>query len=253
MLELYHSGLSTCSKQVRLALVEKGLPYVSRYVELQHHAQLSAAYLALNPWGVVPTLVHDGRPIVNSAAIAEYLEDMFPDPALRPSDPAARSRMRLWIWAADMVHPALQNATYDAVLKQKMTDLEPAEIERLLDRMPAPERRERMRRIVGGGFERDEIEHAFERLGFVMERAEADLADGPWLAGEAYSLADIAMLAIVHRLTELRPAMLDRDRFPRVNDWLDRMMDRPAVRRVYAPGTEETPPRPQQHTISGMA
>ena len=252
MLKLYHSGLSTCSKQVRLALVEKGLPYVSRYIELQHHAHLSADYLRLNPWGVVPTLVHDGRAVVNSAAINEYLEDTFPAPPLRPSDPGARSRMRLWTWAADMIHPALQNATYDGVLKQKMTDLDPAEIERLLHRMPAPERRERMRRIVSGGFDRNEIEHAFERLGFVMERAEADLADGPWLAGKGYSLADISMLAIVHRVTELRPETLDRDRLPRVDDWLDRVMDRPAVRQVYAPGTEETPPRPAQHTISGM-
>ena len=253
MLELYHSGLSTCSKQIRLALVEKGLPYVSRYVELQHHAHLSDDYLKLNPWGVVPTLVHDGRPIINSAAIAEYLEDTFPDPPLRPSDPGARSRMRLWTWAADMVHPALQNATYDAVLKRKMTDLAPDEIERLLRRMPAPERRERMRRIVGGGFDQGEIEHAFERLGFVIGRAEADLANGPWLTGETYSLADIAMLAIVERVIELRPAMVDRDSFPGVKDWHGRLMDRPAVRQVYAAGTEETPPRPAQHTISGMA
>ena len=252
MLELYHSGLSTCSKQVRLALVEKGLPYVSRYIELQHHAHLSTAYLSLNPWGVVPTLVHDGQTIVNSAAINEYLEDAFPDRPLRPSDPAARSRMRLWTWAADMVHPALQNATYDGVLKEKMTDLEPGDIEHLLHRMPAPERRERVRRIVGGGFDRGEIEHAFERLGFVIQHAETDLAGGPWLAGETYSLANISMLAIVHRLFELRPGMVDRDRFSRINDWRDRLMARPAVQQVYAAGTEETPPRPDQHTISGM-
>ena len=159
--------------------------------------------------------------------------------------------MRLWTWAADMVHPALQNATYDGVLKRKMTDLRTAEIVLLLQRMPAPERRERMRRIVGGGFDRSEIEHAFDRLGFVIGRAEEDLADGPWLAGSTYSLADIAMLAIVHRVMELRPEMLDR--YSRVNGWNDRMIDRPAVQQVYAAGTEETPPRPEQHTISGMS
>ena len=201
---------------------------------------------------MVPTLIHHGRPIVNSAAINEYLEDVFPDRPLRPSDPAARGRMRLWTWAADMVHPALQNATYEGMLKEKMTGLEPADTERLLLRMPAPERRERVRRIVGGGFDRSEIEHAFERLGFVIGRAEADLADGPWLAGETYSLADIGMLAIVHRSIELRPAMVDRDRFPRVNDWRDRLMARPAVQRVYTAGTEETPPRPDRQTIAGM-
>jgi len=79
MLELYHSGLSTCSKQVRLALVEKGVPYVSRYVELQHHAHLSAAYLKLNPWGVVPTLVHDGAVIRESSLICSYIDTLKPD------------------------------------------------------------------------------------------------------------------------------------------------------------------------------
>jgi glutathione S-transferase len=66
MLELYHSGLTTCSKQVRHCLREKGLAYASRYVELWRYENLSPDYLALNPNGVVPTLVHDGTPIIIS-------------------------------------------------------------------------------------------------------------------------------------------------------------------------------------------
>ena len=62
MLELYHSGLTTCSKQVRHCLREKGLSYKSRYVELWRYENLSPDYLELNPNGVVPTLVHDGVP-----------------------------------------------------------------------------------------------------------------------------------------------------------------------------------------------
>ena len=252
MLELYHSGLSTCSKQVRQALVEKALPYVSRYIELQHHDHLSAAYLARNPWGVVPTLVHDGHTIVNSAAINEYLDDAFPEPPLRPSEPAARARMRLWTWAADMIHPALQDATYDGVLKDRMAHFDADDVARLVDRMPAPERGQRLRRMVDGGIDPNAIDFAFERLAFVIGRAEDGLANGPWLAGDTYSLADISMLAIVHRVFELRPALVDRDSFPRVNDWRDRSMARPAVQRVYAPGTEETPPRPDRHSLAGM-
>ena len=86
MLELYHSGLTTCSKQVRHCLREKGLRYESRYVELWRYENLSPDYLALNPNGVVPTLVHDGVPIINSFCINEYIEDAFPEPALRPAN-----------------------------------------------------------------------------------------------------------------------------------------------------------------------
>lgn len=85
MLELYHSGLTTCSKQVRLCLREKELPYTSRYIELWNYENLNPDYLKLNPNGVVPTLVHDGRPIYNSFVITEYIEDMFPEKPLRPA------------------------------------------------------------------------------------------------------------------------------------------------------------------------
>ena len=61
MLELYHSGLTTCSKQVRHCLREKGVPYESRYVELWRYENLSPDYLKLNPNGVVPTLAHGER------------------------------------------------------------------------------------------------------------------------------------------------------------------------------------------------
>ena len=83
MLELYHSGLTTCSKQVRHCLREKGLAYTSRYVELWRYENLSPAYLNLNPNGVVPTLVHDGDAIINSFCINEYIEDAFPEPVVR--------------------------------------------------------------------------------------------------------------------------------------------------------------------------
>ena len=86
MLVLYHSGLTTCSKQVRHCLREKGLPYESRYVELWRYENLSPDYLKLNPNGVVPTLVHDGHPIINSFCINEYIDDAFPEPPLRPAD-----------------------------------------------------------------------------------------------------------------------------------------------------------------------
>ena len=69
MLTLYHSGLTTCSKQVRHCLREKGLTYDSRYVDLLRFEHLSDDYLGLNPSGVVPTPVHDGRVVTNSACI----------------------------------------------------------------------------------------------------------------------------------------------------------------------------------------
>ena len=80
MLVLYHSGLTTCSRQVRHCLREKGLAYESRYINLLRFEHLSPDYLKLNPNGVVPTLVHDGHVVINSACINEYLDEAFPQP-----------------------------------------------------------------------------------------------------------------------------------------------------------------------------
>ena len=78
-------------------------------------------------------------------------------------------------------------------------------------------------------------------------------ARGPWLAGTSFSLGDISMLAIVHRIFELYPDRLERKAFPRFNDWWDRAMARPAAKYVYSNGTEEMPSRPKGQSITGIA
>ena len=77
MLELYNNTNSVCAQKVRLALTEKGLQAREHMLKLQGD-QFDPAYLKLNPNGVVPTLVHDGQPITESAVILYYLEDAFP-------------------------------------------------------------------------------------------------------------------------------------------------------------------------------
>ena len=248
MLELYHSGNTTCSKQVRQHLVEKGIPYTSRYVELWSYENLTPEYLKLNPNGVVPTLVHDGKPIVNSFCIMEYIEDAFPQSPLRPADPAQRAKQRLWSWLADDVHPSVANATYNQQMRARHSKLDKASIERIASRMPAPERRERFLRTATDGFSPADIEAAWARIDYVLGRFDQALDREPWICGAAYSIADIAMLAIVARVQELRAEHLAK--FPRVAAWLKRSLERPMAQKVYALGTEETPARPQTVTAS---
>src|ERR1700709_1196478 len=95
-LELYHAAYSTCSQKVRLVLAEKGLTFESHLVNLAAKEHLTPEYLSLNPNGVVPTLVHDGRAVCDSSVIADYLDDVFPDPPLTPPTAYDRARMRAW-------------------------------------------------------------------------------------------------------------------------------------------------------------
>ena len=64
MLELYQFGNSVCAQKVRITMVEKGLDWETREVNLFISEQYSPEYLKINPKGVVPTLVVDGQPII---------------------------------------------------------------------------------------------------------------------------------------------------------------------------------------------
>ena len=96
MIQLYHNDMSSCSQKVRLGLAEKHLDWGSEHLSLRDGDQYEPAYLALNPNGVVPTLVDDGHVIIESQVILEYLDDAYPEPPLRPANATERARMRLW-------------------------------------------------------------------------------------------------------------------------------------------------------------
>jgi glutathione S-transferase len=254
MLQLYHSGLTTCSKQVRHCLREKGLEYESKYVELWRYDNLSPDYLKLNPNGVVPTLVHDGAPIINSFCINEYIEDAFPEPPLRPAGATERARMRYWAWTADEIHLQLARLTHARLLHAAVRDLSAQDHQIMLKSTPVPEKRDRWRVLTQGGYSDEQLKTALDNVLFVFGRMEKELSErGPWLAGHTFSLGDISMLAIVHRIFELYPDRLDRKAFPRVNDWWDRAMQRPAAKYAYSNGTDETPSRPATKSIAGIA
>jgi glutathione S-transferase len=253
MLVLYHSGLTTCSKQVRHCLREKGLAYESRYVNLLRFEHLSPDYLKLNPNGVVPTLVHDGHVVINSACINEYIDEVFPEPRLSPADPKGRARMRLWTWTADDAHLQGARLTRNRMLKASVEEMSAADVALVLERIPVPARREHWQQQTRGGHTDAEMKTAMAHMRFVAGRMELDLGQGPWLAGATFSLADISMASLIHRCLELFPDIFPRAIYPWLNGWYERLMARPAAAFAYTPGTEETPKIPRVRTVAGIA
>jgi maleylacetoacetate isomerase len=93
-MKLYTYWRSSCSYRVRIALGLKGLVWESIPVHLVKGDQRAPSYLAHNPSGFVPTLVlDDGTELVQSLAILDYLEAVWPDPPLLPAEPLARARV----------------------------------------------------------------------------------------------------------------------------------------------------------------
>jgi maleylacetoacetate isomerase len=93
---LYSYWRSSSAYRVRIALNLKGIDYRQKYVHLVKEGgeQHQAGYREVNPLGLVPALVHGEHTIVQSMAIIEYLEEVFPDKPLLPPDPVERSRVR---------------------------------------------------------------------------------------------------------------------------------------------------------------
>ena len=102
---------SSCSFRVRIALGYKKLAYDADYVNIVEGQQKNSEYLAKNPIGHVPTLSIDGVPYVESVAIMELLEELYPEPALLPKTPHDRARVRALVETINAGIQPLQNLT----------------------------------------------------------------------------------------------------------------------------------------------
>jgi glutathione S-transferase len=242
MLELYHAGLSQASVKVRTTLKEKGLAYKSHYLRIPEGEHLSPEFLAINPDGQLPALVHDGEVITETSVINEYLDDAFPDPRLRPASAIERARMRRWSQIVDehLFH-AIATIGWAFGIGPILRERGLAEFEQALARITVPSKREKWFKAYHG-FPQEDIDQARERIGWTVERMERALAQHPYLAGESYSLADINVLSSAERMPRWAPDLMSEKVSPRTWDWLQRMLQRPAVKATYCV-SEEAPPR----------
>lgn len=230
MLELYHDWRSFCSIKVRLCLAEKNLPWESRFVDLMKLEHTTPQYLALNPNGVVPTLVHDGVPIQESTLINEYLEEVFPDPALMPDNPVDRARARFWVkFEDDVLHPAIRPATFALMMSPELASRSDSELEELVAKHPNPKRAEEYRKAAREPVDSAKVEAATRTIVAALQRMELRLGEVPWLGGQTYSLADIAAAPFIDRLEELDFTDLWAAH-PAIRDWIARTKARPAYR-----------------------
>ena len=235
MIELYHAATSTCSQKVRLTLAEKGVAFVSRTVNLRANENLSPEYLALNPNGVVPTLVHDGNVILDSSVICEYLDEVFPSPPLGPDNPVGRAHMRKWLrFLEEVPTAAIRVPTFQMALKPfEGVDQETFRNERADIR---PLRKHFYRKMGAKGFSDAEVEASLDGLDLTLRRMEEAFAKGPWLMGEQFSLADIVVVPTIDRLDDLGLAQMWGG-YPGVTGWYARIKARPSYAAAFYPGS----------------
>lgn len=238
MLKLYHHGSSVCAAKVRFALGEKGLPWEGIYFDILKGDQFDPEYMKLNPKAVVPTLVHDDAVIVESTVINEYVDEVFPDPPLKPADAVARARMREWTKMVDEeVHPACAVITFASCHRNIIRRLPKPDFERFLastpERSVMPQWHERKKEIVLLGFDAPGVADAFRLNDRTLKKMEDALSSQPWLAGATFSLADIALTPYVNRLDMLGMDGMWTASRPRVTDWFNRIKSRPTFKPAF--------------------
>jgi glutathione S-transferase len=236
MLELYHYAFSTCSQKVRLVLAEKGLDFASREVDLMIGGQHDPEYVKLNPNHVVPTLVHDGAPLIESTLINEYVDEAFPDPPLRPRDARGRHAVRLWTKRVDeKVHAATAVVTF-AVGPRLLLLQQPEEMrEANINAIPDPVERAARRSVIEHGVEAPEFAGALGKMIALLDQADAALARRDWLSGDSYGLADACVLPYVLRLDHLAMTpLISAEARPSLARWYQRVQARPSFETAVA-------------------
>lgn len=229
-LELYHNDMSTCAKKVRLVLAEKHLEWEGHHMDLRRGDTRTPEYIKnFNPGGVVPTLVDDGIVYYESTVIMEYLDDAYPDTPLRPIDPDGRARMRLWTKQLDEgIHAATATLSSCIAFRYQMIEgRSDEEIQGFIDKIPDPVRREQSREMIAKGIEYSFFPSAVMRFEKLWDSIEIALDEHVWLAGNTYSLADIAYTPYITRFDHLQLLGVFENR-PRITDWYDRVKSRPS-------------------------
>ncbi|WP_274626448.1 glutathione S-transferase family protein [Arvimicrobium flavum] len=235
---LYNAPQSTCSQRVRYVLHAKGRAFEEHKLDLFKGDQLRPEYLAINPNGVVPTLLHRGAPVTDSAVIVEYLEDILGDVApLRPKDPLKAAEMRAMMRFIDEVPtPAIRVPSYNLAFLPHYQSMTEAEFQALCDSKPL--RREFLMKMGRTGFPKAEMDEALGRLQRGVDRMAAWLEanGGPWLTGRDLTLADVCIMPVIVRMDDINLGGM-WNKAPAIGRWLDRIRVTDAFARTYYHGS----------------
>jgi glutathione S-transferase len=202
MYTLFYSP-GAASMAVHQTLIEIGVPHELRRVDLEAGEQKGAAYLALNPSGVVPTLLVDGQPVYECAALLMLLAERHPDARLAPAagTPSRPAYLQWMLHFADTLQPAYRQWFYP--------------------RDFAPE----VSAEAGKELARGRVEAAWARV-------DAHLAaHGPYVLGDTFGVADIFATMLMRWSRNMpRPATT----WPALAALAARVKARPSWKKLYA-------------------
>jgi len=244
MLELYYFENSICSERAEMTLAEKGVTdWTPRHIHLFKGEQFSPEYKKLNPKAQVPTLVHDDEVIRESSIICDYLDDLYPDPPLKPSSPVDKAHMQEWIKEADESgYEGVASLSFVVVFRAKLMAMSDADLKAYWAGQTVLERTQRQQSCVNDGFESPYAYRAIGSWERSFSKIEKTLADGrSWLLGDQFTLADLNLAPFIARLDGLKMVEPWLERRPHARRWWQAIKDRPSYFEAkIGPSSEES-------------
>ncbi|MEM9104986.1 MAG: glutathione S-transferase family protein [Pseudomonadota bacterium] len=214
-LHLWHAPMSSCSQRVRIVLSETGKAYESHLINLEKDEHASAEYQAIHPKGLVPALVHDGRLYIESIDIIRHLADGLDD----GGSPELLEQV-------DNAQLDLKLLTFEFLFRSKAPP--PSEAAEKFQQNHHNDWLRRFRRDFAQGFDPQRVNDAIARTDAGFQELDNRLSDGrPYLAGNAFSLCDVAWMPNVHRF-RLMDWPFERTRH--LQAWFEQISQRPSYR-----------------------
>ncbi|MDR5753960.1 MULTISPECIES: glutathione S-transferase family protein [unclassified Caballeronia] len=232
MLTLHHSPFSVASQKVCITLAEKRVDWNDRIVDLLAGEHCLETFRRLNPRAEVPVLEHAGHVFVESWPICEYIDETVPQFPLMPASAIDRHTARVWNQCVERdLHHASGMLTYAVFARPMLKEQPPETLSALLQAVPDPAVRAWRSSVLEKGLDAPEIPDCIERHRAFFQRVESHLPDShAWLAGPAFSLADIAVLPYVMRAEHLGLGdLMTFESTPHLRSWYLRMLTRPSM------------------------
>lgn len=245
MLELFHWEPVGHSARVLICLHEAGVDYRSRYVDAINFEHFSPGFLKLNPLAQLPVLTDGDLVLSESGLINEFLAEAFPSSKLLPADPVGRYNVQVWSKFIDYnLSSSLATLGCKKYLVPFLKQYDQAGLGERISNIPVVERRAGWQRAAENDYDDDMVANAERKVGLVIARIEAALAEGDWLVGDNYGIADINAFAMIRGLQDSAPELVNEDRAERTVEWASRIAKRPAVIAALSSGEPTRYPQP---------
>jgi glutathione S-transferase len=236
-LHLFHFMPSACSQKTRIFFNLKGIAWESHEVDLSKNEHYSPWYLGINPRGLVPTLVLDGRVHIESNDIIQLIEQEFPEIRLIPQ--GLESQMSELLRHEDDLHLDLRTLSFRFIQPKGKASRSPEDIKNYreggtgtVQGKKDPDREREItfwETVARDGITDQAVQISVKRFRVALSELDDRLSSNPFLFGKSLSVLDIAWFVYANRL--LRCGYPLERLHPQVNTWFRSLRDRPEFAR----------------------